>query len=61
MNITSRIKIDENNVNIDTEEPIEDPKDAADPDNIDENKVITDTEEPIEDPKDVKDPDNIDE
>ncbi|WP_257148620.1 hypothetical protein [Bacillus sp. AFS073361] len=36
MNITSRIKIDENNVNIDTEEPIEDPKDAADPDNIDE-------------------------
>ena len=36
MNITSRIKIDENNVNIDTEETIEDPKDAADPDNIDE-------------------------
>ncbi|MED3823200.1 hypothetical protein P4561_05605 [Priestia flexa] len=50
----------------DTEEPIEDPKDANDPDNIDENKddeadLVPDAEEPIEDPKDVNDPDNIDE
>ena len=44
----------------DTEEPIEDPKDAKDPDNIDTNNVILDTEEPIEDPKDVNDPDTID-
>lgn len=48
-------------VNPGTEEPIEDPQDAADPDNIDENNVNTDKEEPIEDPKDVNDPDNKDE
>ncbi|WP_277679994.1 hypothetical protein [Gracilibacillus dipsosauri] len=50
----------------DTEEPIEDPKDANDPDNVDENKddeadLVPDTEEPIEDPKDVNDTDDIDE
>jgi len=45
----------------DIEEPIEDPKDAIDPDNIDTNNVIVDTEEPIEDPKDAHDPDIIDE
>ncbi|WP_281999009.1 hypothetical protein, partial [Priestia flexa] len=44
-----------------TEEPIEDPEDAADTDNIDENNVNTDTEEPIEDPEDAADTDNIDE
>lgn len=53
-------------VDPDTEEPIEDPEDANDPDNIDENKddeadLVPDAEEPIEDPKDVNDPDNIDE
>ncbi|MEH7618606.1 hypothetical protein V7200_23600 [Cytobacillus firmus] len=53
-------------VDPDTEEPIEDPEDANDPDNIDENKddeadLVPDSEEPIEDPKDVNDPDNIDE
>ncbi|MFC9323765.1 hypothetical protein ACFTRE_22315 [Bacillus subtilis] len=50
----------------DIEEPIEDPKDANDLDNVDENKddeadLVPDTEEPIEDPKDANDPDNIDE
>lgn len=50
----------------DTEEPIEDPNDATDPDNTDENKddeadLVPDSEEPIEDPKDVNDPDNTDE
>ncbi|WP_412059773.1 hypothetical protein [Metabacillus idriensis] len=45
----------------DTEEPIEDPEDATDPDNLDENDVDPDTEEPIEDPNDANDPDNIDE
>jgi hypothetical protein len=44
-----------------TEEPIEDPEDATDPDTIDENNVTPDTEEPIEDPEDATDPDNIDE
>ncbi|WP_246010380.1 hypothetical protein [Bacillus yapensis] len=44
-----------------TEEPIEDPEDATDPDTIDENNDNTDTEEPIEDPKDVNDADNKDE
>ncbi|MGN8235553.1 hypothetical protein ACTHAL_000814 [Priestia flexa] len=53
-------------VDPDTEEPIEDPEDANDPDNIDENEddeddLVPDAEEPIEDPKDVNDPDNIDE
>ena len=53
-------------VDPDREEPIEDPEDANDPDNIDENKddeadLVPDAEEPIEDPKDVNDPDNIDE
>jgi len=48
-------------VDPDTEEPIEDPEDANDPDNIDENDVDPDTEEPIEDPKDANDPDNTDE
>ena len=42
-----------------TEEPIEDPQDAADTDIIDENNV--NTEEPIEDPIDATDPDTIDE
>ncbi|KRF62638.1 hypothetical protein [Peribacillus butanolivorans] len=45
----------------DTEEPVEDPKDATDPDNIDENDGGTNTEDPIEDPKDATDPDNKDE
>ncbi|MGY3718770.1 hypothetical protein ACWE42_25030 [Sutcliffiella cohnii] len=44
-----------------TEEQIEDPEDATDPDIIDENNDITDTEEPIEDPEDATDPDIIDE
>ncbi|MCG3420064.1 hypothetical protein [Oceanobacillus jordanicus] len=53
-------------VDPDTEEPIEDPEDANDPNNIDENKddeadLVPDAEEPIEDPKDINDPDNIDE
>ena len=52
---------EDNNPPPDTEEPIEDPKDANDPDNIDENDVVPDTEEPIEDPKDVNDADDIDE
>ncbi|WMX57737.1 MULTISPECIES: hypothetical protein [unclassified Peribacillus] len=42
------------------EEPVEDPKDATDPDNIDDNDGGTNTEDPIEDPKDATDPDNID-
>ncbi|KAF0821156.1 hypothetical protein KIS1582_5165 [Cytobacillus firmus] len=44
-----------------TEEPIEDPEDATDPDTIDENNVTPDTEESIEDAEDATDPDNIDE
>ncbi|WP_048689495.1 hypothetical protein [Bacillus sp. 220_BSPC] len=44
----------------DTEDPIEDPKDATDPDNLDDHDAVPDTEEPIEDPQDATDPDNLD-
>lgn len=42
-----------------TEDPVEDPADVTDPDNID--NVGPNIEDPVEDPADAVDPDPIDE